>query len=295
MTVLTFRTIDEEEVSFGTGRLKLITASGLETPPLGISVSEGPGIDGVIAITTTTRPRYIAIDAAIDCEGLEEADEASERRTICEALKIHTREGTLFVERLGRRRKIGAQPSREPIFVKRSWSEAWQRFSVEFVCRQPYFIDIEPQVSEVAYFAALTEFSEEGIEFDEDGIEFATILHTGNRTKTINNQGNVAAPLRIRFSGPIVNPFIRNTTSGEILRISGIIAAGEYLEVNTEPVNRTITLHRHGIESNGMHYMDLLSTFWQLKPGENIIEIGDDSPGEGSEALFEFAGRHLEA
>ena len=295
MTVLTFRTIDGEEVSFGTGRLKLITASGLETPPLGISVSEGPGVDGVIAITATTRARYIAIDAAIDCEGLDETNEASERRIICEALKIKAREGTLFVERRGRRRKIGAQPSREPIFVKRSWNETWQRFSVEFVCRQPYFMDIEPQVSEVAYFAALTEFSEEGIEFDEDGIEFASIMHTGNRTKTINNQGNVAAPLRIRFSGPIVNPFIRNTTSGEILRISGIIAAGEYLEVNTEPGNRTITLHRHGIESNGMHYMDLLSTFWQLKPGENIIEVGDDSPGEGSEALFEFSGRHLEA
>lgn len=295
MSVLSFRTSEGEEISFGAGRLKLITASGLETPPLEISVSEGPGVDGVIAIAARTRARYIAIDAAIDCEGLEEADEAFERRTICEALKIDAREGTLFVERLGRRRKIGAQPSREPRFVKRSWTEEWQRFSVEFVCRQPYFIDLEPEIYEIDYFAALTEFSEEGIEFDEDGIEFASIMHTGNRTKTINNQGNVGAPLRIRFSGPIVNPFIRNTTSGEILRISGIIAAGEYLEVNTEPGNRTITLHRQGIESNGMHYLDLLSTFWQLKPGENTIEIGDESPGEGSEALFEFAGRHLEA
>ena len=45
-----------------------------------------------------------------------------------------------------------------------------------------------------------------------------------------------------------------------------------------------------------MHYLDLaIEIFWQLEPGENNIEIGDESPGEGSEAFFEFYGRYLEA
>jgi hypothetical protein len=37
-----------------------------------------------------------------------------------------------------------------------------------------------------------------------------------------------------------------------------------------------------------MQYLDLNSTFWRLTSGTNLVELGDESPGEGSEASLEF-------
>lgn len=295
VTALTFRNPGGRELQIGEGRLKFLEATGLEAPQVGVSISKGPGLDGAIGVTARMEPRHIEIRALLDLEDLDEASVAEERKSIGEAMAATEGYGILTVSRVGRTRQILAMPSGAPDFAKKRWDEGWQRLTLGFVCGQPCFKDMEPVVHEIRFYTSLTEFDEEGMEIGEEGIEFSSILATGNRMTTIVNHGNQPAPVRIRFTGPIVNPFIRNITTGEMLRISRIIMDGEYLEIDTEPGKRTLHLYQNGIKHNGMHYLDLASKFWKLVQGENVIEIGDESPGEGSEAFFEFHGRYLEA
>jgi len=295
VTSLSFRNSAGSELRLGEGRLKLLDITGLEAPHVGVSVSKGPGLEGAIAMTARMEARRIEVNAILDLEDLDENAVALERKAVSESMAVMGGYGTLIVSRAGRTRQIEAMPSGAPVFAKKRWDQGWQQLKLGFACAQPCFEDMEPVVHEIRFFASLTEFGEEGMEIGEEGIEFSSILAAGNRVACIVNHGNQPAPVRIRFTGPIVNPFIRNATTGEMIRISRIIMDGEYLEIDTEPGTRTLRLCQDGIERNGMHYLDLASTFWMLAQGENVIEIGDESPGEGSEAFFEFRGRYLEA
>ncbi len=295
MTVIYWQSPDGLTLTIGEGRLMLLSAEGLEAPEMQITIAKGPGMDGAIALAQRIEPRRIVLEALLDFEGLDEAGMAEERAAICTALCPAREGGTISVRRGGRARSIEALPARAPVFAKKRWNEAWQALRLEFVCPRPFFRSIEPVVSSVRYYASLTEFGEEGIEFAKEGYEFSSIEHSGERTTTIINDGNEQSPVRIRFTGPMVNPYIKNNTTNEVIRISQMIRAGEYLEIDTEPGRRSIRLFQNGAEQNGMHYLDLASTFWQLAPGENVIELGDESAGEGSEAFFEFYGHYLEA
>ena len=231
----------------------------------------------------------------MDLAGLDEAGVLCARKEIGEALGADGVEGTLTVGRAGRTRQIMALPSMAPAFAAKAWNEGFQRFEARFICAQPCFMDVQPVTVRIEFYEEMMEVPDEGIEFVEEGIEVSMILYVGKRRATIENPGNMPTPVKIRFTGPIVNPFIRNATSGETIKIPRIIKEEEYIEIETTPGKREIRLYQEGTVYNGMHYLDLTSTFWTLCPGDNVIEIGDESPGEGSEASFEFSPRYREA
>jgi hypothetical protein len=295
VTVLSWENANGLGFTVGEGRLVLLSAEGLEAPPLRLAIAKGAGMNGAISASLRLEPRRIAVEALIDARGLDEAGIAAERTALCRAMRATDACGSLTVTRAGRSRCIEAVPAGAPVFAKKRWNEPWQRVRLDFVCPRPFFRSIEPVVSSVRFYASLTEFSEEGIEIPLEGYEFARIDHTGERTATIVNDGNEEAPVRIRFTGPMVNPYIKNRTTDAVIRITQMIRAGEYIEIDTEPGRRQIRLFQNGAERNGMHYLDLASSFWQLAPGENRVELGDESAGEGSEAFFEFFSHYLEA
>jgi len=98
-----------------------------------------------------------------------------------------------------------------------------------------------------------------GLELPSDGIEVSRIEHSGERRVTIFNHGSEPAPLSIRFTGPAVNPYLCNTTTGEMVRVSKRLASDEWLEIETTPGARQVRLSKNGSLYNGMHYLDLRS------------------------------------
>jgi hypothetical protein len=282
-------------VSFGDGGLKLIGASGLESGEVSLAIARAAVAGGASGVNMQILPRRIAIEAALDLSGMDEAAAASERESLIETLRADGQAGTLEVSRAGRSRKIGAFAAKGPAFLEKKWHEPWQRLRSEFLCPSPWFEDLAESRLDIKFYSQELELGEDGIEFGEEGMELSSILFTGTRKSTISNEGDAEAPVRIRFSGPLVNPVVRNLTTGEMVRIDRTIGKEEYLEINTTPGKRGIVLHQGGVDSNGMHCLDLASSFWQLLPGENVIEIGDESPGEGSEASIDYSGRYLEA
>lgn len=282
-------------MTIGDASLRILSIEGLEAPPSQVSIAKGPGMDGAIAITPRLEPRHIMIVALLNLEGLDDIEIAETRKKLCEELSVTNNPGELTVERYGRSRRIEAMPCSAPLFGTILRHQSWQRVTMQFLCTQPLFTDLEPTIISLHFYAAYSEVSEEGSAILEEGIELTRIEQSSSRTTMIENKGNQAAAVHIQFTGPMVNPYVKNLTTGEQVRISQVLQHEEYIEIDTEPGKRQIQIHQQGTARNGMHYLDLSSSFWKILPGKNTIEIGDESPGEGSEAVFSFYGTYLEA
>lgn len=78
------------------------------------------------------------------------------------------------------------------------------------------------------------------------------------------NHGNASADLSITFTGPVVNPSLRNLTTQQDMLLTVTLAAGESITVNT--------LTHSVLDNTGRSRRDTFSgAFWQLQPGVNQI------------------------
>jgi hypothetical protein len=107
-------------------------------------------------------------------------------------------------------------------------------------------------------------------------------------TTSINifNVSDYSAPMVARIFGSITGPRLVNVTTGEILEISGTIAAGSYIEIDTSFGHKSITLVEPSTTSNVFDRLVLGSVFWQLRPGTNTIKLESSSSSGGSATII---------
>lgn len=107
----------------------------------------------------------------------------------------------------------------------------------------------------------------------------------------VTNNGQANAPFELTIEGldPIVNPIVRNMSTGEMLKWNGTIAAGERLRVYNERGRIRVTLRDvSGVENNAIYGLDDDSTLFSLAVGDNIIQIAADSGQAAAEAIMSF-------
>lgn len=100
---------------------------------------------------------------------------------------------------------------------------------------------------------------------------------SSSSSRIITNSGDVPEPIIATLYGPAVNPTLINTTTGEFIHLLYTLASGESLQINTAFGNKTITLNAGGSSTNGLQYLDPLSTFFQLQVGDNLMNLYDDT------------------
>lgn len=79
------------------------------------------------------------------------------------------------------------------------------------------------------------------------------------------NGGHVPVGIRVRFFGPQNTVRLINDRTGEQLQVFGDIAAGEFVEVDTEA--RTVTVNG----SSALDRWDFAGSWWRLQPGAQTI------------------------
>ncbi|MEL7568957.1 MAG: phage tail domain-containing protein [Eubacteriaceae bacterium] len=105
-------------------------------------------------------------------------------------------------------------------------------------------------------------------------VSFAT---RGSNTKNIINSGHVSTPLFITMYGLATNPKIENKTTGEYIKINKAVALGEILTINTEKGNKRVEITKpDGTLESAFNYIDLNSTFFELRVGDNVLEYSCD-------------------
>ena len=116
-----------------------------------------------------------------------------------------------------------------------------------------------------------------------DGVSFPIKLpfklkQKGTTRVNVINEGHIETPLTIYFKGPAKNPKVINSTTGEFIRVKRDLTADDTLIINTEFGNKTVEILKlDGSIENAFNYIDLSSTFFRLKPGNNILEYSTDS------------------
>jgi hypothetical protein len=108
---------------------------------------------------------------------------------------------------------------------------------------------------------------------------------------SINNLGDVDAWPVITVVGPGTDLHLTNATTGKDLLLTGAIAAGSVVSIDTRPGAKTVTVD--GI--NAFSRLSAASSLWPLEPEVNRVSIGFAAGTAASSVKFAWRNRWLAA
>lgn len=120
------------------------------------------------------------------------------------------------------------------------------------------------------------------------------ILSQNRLEVTVLNSGDADTPMKIRFYGPAVQPYILNLDTGEKIGVNQTLETGEYMDINTAYGKKSITITTLDPESgqavthNAFHYIQAGCVFPMLHPGENRLRYGSGQEGSSLSAGVEI-------
>jgi len=142
-----------------------------------------------------------------------------------------------------------------------------QQIQISIICPDPYFKSLAEIESDISKVFANFEFP---FAIDESGKEFSIIDEY--REAEVYNPGEIACGAIIRMSAKadgIVNPIIRNVSTGEFLGLELTLNHGDVLEINTNKGQKAITQYINDVPQNAINALMKDSTWFQLEPGLN--------------------------
>ena len=156
----------------------------------------------------------------------------------------------------------------------------YQKYLIHILCHQPFWLDSFIESREIVAWIG--------------GMTFPLILPTafamkGPKTVNIVNQSDVEAPVRIEFKGPATNPRVTNKTTGQYIQVNRELVLGDVLVITTDFGAKRVEINGENV----FNWIDLGSYFWQLQPGDNIIEYSSDDPVEPTAVMISYRNRYV--
>ncbi|WP_040194756.1 phage distal tail protein [Clostridium culturomicium] len=255
---------------------KLIKIEGIESSDYEITIENYMQYDGGYTSKKKILPRDISI--LFDYCNLK--NDKIERQQVIKFFNPKS-QGILTVNYCGVERYIiyEVESFKE---VRKSLHEPLS-FNLNLVCPNPYFEDI---------------IIGETISTFIGGWKFKFKLpfrfkQKGEPKKNIYNDGHVDTPVEIIFRGPAVNPSVINHATGEFIKVERTLTSDDTLYITTEFGNKKVEIERNGMRQNAFHYIDLDSTFFQLQPGDNMIEYTTDNELEPQSVEIRYRNRYI--
>lgn len=171
------------------------------------------------------------------------------------------------------KRRIRCQVETGPVFKKITDSYRYQEFSIDLLCPNPYWQDLNSIKSEIAIWRGAFEFP---LELVDDGIEIG--FREPSLIVNVFNSGDVACGMKIQFKAlaTVINPSLFNVNTREYFKINKTMEAGEIITVTTHFQNKRVELNKNGVVSNAFNWIELGSTFLQLDVGDNLLRYNAD-------------------
>jgi len=112
----------------------------------------------------------------------------------------------------------------------------------------------------------------------------------GSNTFTVsadcNNIGTLPVyPLTVTVTGPVTNPVVTNTATGEYIQVNVTLSS------TSDQLNITYNATTQDINLNGVNVAQDLqagSTLFKIQPGSNVIQLSGSSVGTGAVAEVQF-------
>lgn len=116
-----------------------------------------------------------------------------------------------------------------------------------------------------------------------------TFALAGEESINVINSGDVDTPMQIEIRGKATKPMIQNTRTGEFIKINRTLIEGDTLIITTE-------FGKKRVEQNGIsvfNYIDIDSTFFDLRVGDNIITMTTDDLDDEASVKITYSNRYL--
>lgn len=104
-------------------------------------------------------------------------------------------------------------------------------------------------------------------------LKFGTL--SGDPITTLVREGQIKSYPTLILTGPLTNPAITNTATGEYFKLNYTLTTGETITINMNPRERSAILDSTG--ENLAQYVDEGSTWFGLEPGSNYLQITTSS------------------
>lgn len=171
-----------------------------------------------------------------------------------------------------------------PAIVKQGAKQIGKRIKnylpmqVVFYCPDPKFRASEVTIDRMAYIRGGFKFplTIPAVNQENPGVRFGVRGYL----ITITNAGDQTAPLELEITGTALKPKITLKNTGEYIAVNRTLAIGDKLTINTQPGEKKAMITRaNGDIEDAMGYIDPLSTWFSLRPGDNVLEYtsGDDT------------------
>ncbi|WP_461366635.1 phage tail family protein [Candidatus Darwinibacter acetoxidans] len=251
---------------------QLLGADGTDAD---ITKVKGVGQDGSTVTNVNLADRELRVLASIKGDTKEEI--AKHRAKLLQVFNPKVK-GWLQYEYGDTKRRIRCQVEKAPVFSKQNRSFKYQDFLIDLLCPNPFWQDEFETSKEIITWIG--------------GMTFPLKLPTAFATKgpkiiNIRNDGDVEAPVKIEFHGPATNPKIEN--NGEFIKVNRTILQDDVLTITTEFGNKRVEINGE----NAFNWIDLDSVFWQLQPGDNVIEYTSDDEVEDATVKVIYKNRYL--
>lgn len=183
-------------------------------------------------------------------------------------------EGTLQYEYNGFIKTIWAKAKNTPTITHEGLS---MEFSVVFLCLDPFWRDVSDSRIEMAQWVGAWEFPCEIDENDPDDMIFG--YRDQPAVVNAENIGDVETGMVITLtaSAPVTGATITNTNTGEYLKLNYALDLGDVVTINTNYGKKSVELDQSGVKTNIYRYLDVNSTFLQLKVGDNLMQYSATS------------------
>ena len=154
--------------------------------------------------------------------------------------------------------------------------EQKQKAQVSLICPEPYFLDVNSNMTEFSITSNLFEFP---FSIPAEGIPFSNTVI--NSTKSIINNGDIESGLKIELhaTSTVLNPKIFNEDTGEYFILNVEMQEGDDIIINTNKGEKGVKHIHNGITSNIINTIEPGSSWLQIDPGDNMfLYTADEYP-----------------
>lgn len=277
-------TCNGKTLKMGPGEDIDITAvTGLESSELDISTSDNALVDGASVDGKKIKPRPIHIEASFKSNKNNPENRAN-------VIKFFNPKytGKALITNMGVSRNIEYELEGWTFASVRNMDNKL-KILVDLLCPDPYMLNVDNYGKNMANISALfafpwrmlsTRMTSGKLDYPDKarGMLLGGMTmgyRTLYREVVLANDGDVPTGVQIQFMatrGPVTNPKITNTGTGQYMRINVAMQQGDILLIDTNDRHQVITL-------NGVNYyqhIDRKSEPFKLAVGDNYLEYDAD-------------------
>lgn len=265
---------------------KIFDIEGIETSAFELNIVNNAHLDGSLVVSKRIQNKPISITA--DYKGENKEIEREKLISFFNPKNI----STLIVEYGHIKRAIEYEVENFKSKITNVNDDL--SFTVDLICPNPYWTDIELNKKQVALWKGDFHFplmipQNKGIIMGHR--EPSLIVN-------VNNAGQVKTGMIIEFfaRGTLKNPSLFNVNTREFIKINKGMVAGEKFIINTNVGKKKILQELNGTTTDVLNYLDIIGggdTFLQLDVGDNLFRYNADENLDNLEVSIYYNNNYL--